>query len=127
MQAYGTLQQICETVERLAPKPMGTIVGVYQGAEDRLSEFERNALWNKGALPSVRLNSEQLNEIERLLKEKRSLLEDSTVVAWENVWRRNGYGSGGGTGEYHELELKSWRRFCADVAANYESLRKQQK
>jgi len=125
LEAYGTLQQICETIERMAPKPMGTVAAVYHEAEQRLNEFERNALWNKGALPSVRLSSEQLDEIERLLKEKRSLLEDSTVEAWRRVLRRNGYGSGGGTGAYHELELTSFRKFYADLATNYEFLRKQ--
>ena len=59
------------------------------------------------------------------LQEKRHLLEDSTIEAWRNVWRRDGYGSGGGpTGVYHELELKSFQKFAADVATNYDSLRK---
>jgi hypothetical protein len=125
LEVYGTLQQICETIERMAPRPMGTVVGVYAGAEGRLSDFERNALWNKGALPSFRVFGE-LDEIERLMKEKRALLEDSTVEAWRNVWRRDGYGSGGGpTGVYHELELMSFRKFTADVAANYTLLRRQ--
>lgn len=125
LEVYGTLQQICETLEVMAPKPMGIVVGVYQGAEQGLIEAERNALWNKGALPSVRLSDEELARIERLLEEKRSFLEDSTVDAWRNVWQRHVYGSGGGTGACHDLELTSFRKFCAKVGTNYERLKKQ--
>lgn len=122
LEVYGPLQQICETIEASAPRPMGAVARTYAGAENRLSEFERSALWNKGDLPSVSVQTRQLEKIEGLL-EKRHLLEDSTVEAWGNILRKQKFGTG--PGEIHELELTSFRAFCANVKARYEFLRKQ--
>ena len=122
LEIYGTLQQICETLDRLAPKPMGAIATTYRGAEEGLSEFERNGLWQKGQLPSIRLQEPQLDQIEQVMIEKRSLLEDSTVSVWQSVLRKENYGHGG---KQVDLEIVGWRKFCADVASNFERLRKQ--